>query len=294
MTVYAAFDRIINSSRSIEDRCTVSPKAYRMGGSRMFLEINKTVTINDLLKGIIIQSGNDASVTLAECLSGTEAQFSKLMNTYARNLGLNDTHFTNALGWPNKNHYSTVKDIAILSNELIRKFPNFYKYFNFKDFTYNEIKQENRNQLLEKINGVDGIKTSYVKSSGWGIASSAIRNNKRIIVVLSGTNSSRSRINETANLINWAFAQEISEISEGKIEEKNNVNSLKFLKAYEDGIFSLKKEDLPLLQKLSSAQIKNRLSGTSAFGSIARSNKTIQRYHQFFFRRWRMVLFYNR
>ena len=207
MTVYAAFDRINNTNLSIEDTCTVSAKAYRMGGSRTFLEIDDQVTINTLLRGIIIQSGNDASVALAECLSGTEDDFASLMNAYAEKLKMNNTNFTNSSGWPEDNHYSTVLDLAILSNSLIRDFTDLYSYFSEKEFTYNDIKQPNRNRLLSNVNGADGLKTGYVKESGWGIAGSAIRDERRITVVINGTNSSRSRLNESSNLLNWAFKQ---------------------------------------------------------------------------------------
>ena len=207
MTVYAAFDRIKNTDLSIKDTCVVSPKAYKMGGSRTFLEIDDLVTIENLLRGIIIQSGNDASIALAECISGTEEDFAKLMNMYVKKIGMTDTNFKNSSGWPDENHYSSMKDIAILSNELIREFPDLYLYFLEKDFTYNDIKQPNRNKLLQSLDGADGLKTGFTKKSGWGIAASASRNNRRITVVINGTNSSRSRLNEASNLINWAFNQ---------------------------------------------------------------------------------------
>ena len=217
MTIYAAFDRLQKTDLSINDNCIISPKAYKMGGSRTFLEIDDQVTINDLLKGIIIQSGNDASIALAECLAGTETDFATLMNVYAKKLGMKNTNFINSSGWPEKNHYSTVRDLAILSNSLIKDFFDFYEYFKLKEFTYNNIKQPNRNKLLTKIKGADGLKTGYTKKSGWGISGSAIRENRRITVVINGTNSSRSRLNESANLLNWAFSQ----TSQNILLEKN-------------------------------------------------------------------------
>ncbi|MDC0232394.1 D-alanyl-D-alanine carboxypeptidase [Pelagibacteraceae bacterium] len=207
MTVYAAFDRLKNTELSINNECTISAKAYKMGGSRTFLEIDDKVTIDDLLKGIIIQSGNDASVALAECLAGTEEDFAKLMNFYAKKLGMNNTNFVNSSGWPETDHYSSVLDLAILSNAIIKEFPNLYLYFSDKEFTYNQIKQPNRNKLLSSVQGADGLKTGFTKASGWGIAATAKRNDRRITVVINGTNSSRSRMNESANLINWAFSQ---------------------------------------------------------------------------------------
>ena len=207
MTVYAAFDRIKNTDLSINNECIVSAKAYKMGGSRTFLEIDDRVSIDELLKGIIIQSGNDASIAMAECLGGTEEDFAKLMNVYAKRLGMNNTNFINSSGWPEDNHYSTVYDLALLSNALIRKFPDLYLYFSDKEFSYNEIKQPNRNKLLNTLQGSDGLKTGFTNASGWGIAATAIRNNRRITTVINGTNSSRSRLNEASNLINWAFSQ---------------------------------------------------------------------------------------
>ena len=219
MTIYAAFDRIKNTDLSIENECIVSAKAYKMGGSRTFLEIDDKVSINELLKGIIIQSGNDASVALAECLAGTEGDFAKLMNVYAKRIGMTNTNFVNSSGWPEENHYSTVKDLAILSNAVIKKFPDFYLYFADQEFTYNEIKQPNRNKLLSSVQGADGLKTGFTKASGWGIAATAKRDNRRITVVINGTNSSRLRLNEASNLINWAFSQTSQKqlVDEGQI-----------------------------------------------------------------------------
>ena len=219
MTVYAAFDRIRNTNLSITNKCRISPRAYKMRGSRTFLEIDDSVSIDDLLKGIIIQSGNDASVALAECLGGTEEDFVKLMNIYAERLGMKNTNFTNSSGWPEPNHFSSVKDLAILSNALVRDFSDLYAYFSEKDFTYNEIKQPNRNKLLTNVEGVDGLKTGYTKESRWGIAATAIRNERRITVVINGASSSRSRMNEASNLINWAFNQ----TSQIILFEKNQV-----------------------------------------------------------------------
>ena len=207
MTVYAAFDRLKNTDLSIENECIVSAKAYKMGGSRTFLEIDDKVSIDELLKGIIIQSGNDASVALAECLAGTEDDFAKLMNVYAKRLGMLNTNFLNSSGWPVDNHYSTVYDLALLSNAVIREFPDLYLYFSDKEFTYNDIKQPNRNKLLSSVQGADGLKTGFTRGSGWGIAATAKRDSRRITTVINGTNSSRSRLNEASNLINWAFSQ---------------------------------------------------------------------------------------
>ncbi len=219
MTVYAAFDRLKNTDLSIENECIVSAKAYKMGGSRTFLEIDDKVSIDELLKGIIIQSGNDASVALAECLAGTEDDFAKLMNVYAKRLGMLNTNFLNSSGWPVDNHYSSVYDLALLSNAVIREFPDLYLYFSDKEFTYNDIKQPNRNKLLSSVQGADGLKTGFTRASGWGIAATAKRDTRRITAVINGTNSSRSRLNEASNLINWAFSQ----TSQKLLVDKNQV-----------------------------------------------------------------------
>ena len=225
MTVYVAFDRIKNTDYSITNKCRISPKAYKMGGSRTFLEIDDQVTVDDLLKGIIVQSGNDASIALAECLGGTEEDFSKLMNVYADRMGMTNTNFVNSSGWPDKQHYSSVYDIAILSNELIKNFPELYSYFSMDEFTYNDISQPNRNKLLKQVEGADGLKTGFTKKSGWGIAASSKRDNRRITVVINGTNSSRSRLNESANLMNWAFDQTSQKIlvEKGQFIKKTDV-----------------------------------------------------------------------
>ena len=219
MTIYAAFDRLKNTDLSINNECIVSAKAYKMGGSRTFLEIDDKVSIDELLKGIIIQSGNDASVALAECLAGTEEDFAKLMNVYAKRLGMYNTNFVNSSGWPEDDHYSSVLDLAILSNAIIREFPNLYLYFSDKEFIYNDIKQPNRNKLLNSLQGADGLKTGFTKASGWGIAATAKRDDRRVTVVINGTNSSRTRMNESSNLINWAFSQTSQKklVNEGQI-----------------------------------------------------------------------------
>jgi D-alanyl-D-alanine carboxypeptidase (penicillin-binding protein 5/6) len=219
MTVYAAFDRLEKTNLSINDQCRVSATAYNMGGSRTFLEIDDQVSINELLKGIIVQSGNDASVALAECLAGTEKDFAILMNVYGKKLGMKNTNFVNSSGWPEKNHYSTVRDLSILSNAIINDFKVLYEYFKIKEFKYNNINQPNRNKLLSKVKGSDGLKTGYTKKSGWGISGSALRGERRITVVINGTNSSRSRLNESSNLLNWAFTQ----TSQNLLLKKNQI-----------------------------------------------------------------------
>ena len=258
MTVYVAFDRIKNTDFSITNKCRVSPKAYKMGGSRTFLEIDDNVTVDDLLKGIIVQSGNDASIALAECLGGTEQDFAKLMNVYAERLGMINTNFINSSGWPNDNHYSTVYDLAVLSNALIKDFPDLYLYFKMKEFTYNEINQPNRNKLLYQFQGADGLKTGFTKKSGWGIAATAARDNRRITLVINGTNSSRSRLNESVNLLNWAFNQ---------TSQKTLVNENEFIK--EVDVWLGKKSTINLVSS-------KKLISTLSFDQIQLMNSSIE------------------
>ena len=258
MTVYVAFDRIKNTDFSITNKCRVSPKAYKMGGSRTFLEIDDNVTVDDLLKGIIVQSGNDASIALAECLGGTEEDFAKLMNVYAERLGMINTNFINSSGWPDDNHYSTVYDLAVLSNALIKDFPDLYLYFKMKEFTYNEINQPNRNKLLNQFQGADGLKTGFTKKSGWGIAATAARDNRRITVVINGTNSSRSRLNESVNLLNWAFNQ---------TSQKTLVNENEFIK--EVDVWLGKKSTINLVSS-------KKLISTLSFDQIQLMNSSIE------------------
>ena len=258
MTVYVAFDRIKNTDFSITNKCRVSPKAYKMGGSRTFLEIDDNVTVDDLLKGIIVQSGNDASIALAECLGGTEQDFAKLMNVYAERLGMINTNFINSSGWPDDNHYSTVYDLAVLSNALIKDFPDLYLYFKMKEFTYNEINQPNRNKLLNQFQGADGLKTGFTKKSGWGIAATAARDNRRITVVINGTNSSRSRLNESVNLMNWAFNQ---------TSQKTLVNENEFIK--EVDVWLGKKSTINLVSS-------KKLISTLSFDQIQLMNSSIE------------------
>ena len=206
------------SLMTMDSKCKVSDKSYKMGGSRMFLELNDLMSVEDLIKGMIVQSGNDAAVALAECLFDTESMAVRTMNEglILSEKNLNYTNFSNVTGWPDENHYSTVLDLAILSNALIKAFPSFYEYFKIKEFTHNDIKQPNRNKLLSSVEGVDGLKTGYTKKSGWGVAVSALREGRRITVVLSGTNSSKSRFEETSKLLDWAFTHTFQKKSQTK------------------------------------------------------------------------------
>ena len=219
MTSYIIFDLIKNKNLSLDDEFIISKKAYKMGGSRSFVEIDSKVTVKDLLYGVIIQSGNDASVALAENISGTEKEFANLMNKYAIELGMKNTNFINSSGWPHPNHYSTMYDLSVLSKNLIMNFPNLYKIFSKQEYKYNNILQYNRNLLLKYFDGADGLKTGYVKDSGYGIIGSSFKKNRRIIIAINGLESSKSRNSESQRLLNWAYRETNNSI----ILEKNQI-----------------------------------------------------------------------
>ena len=207
MTAYIVFDRIKDNSLNMLDTFLVSDKAWRMGGSRSFLELNSNVSIKDLLLGLIVQSGNDAAVVLAEGISGDEEAFAREMNRYAKIMGMNNTYFTNATGWPHPDLQTTSRDLVILTKRIIQDFPNLYKLFEEKIFTYNKIKQSNRNPLLYTMNGADGLKTGHTNESGYGLIGSVNRNGRRVTVVLNGLNSKKKRTFESKRLFNIVFRE---------------------------------------------------------------------------------------
>lgn len=205
MTTYVAFKSIENGQISFEEEVTISEKAWRTEGSRMFIEVGTKVKVKDLLYGIIIQSGNDASVALAEHIAGTEDMFAELMNQYANALGMNSSNFLNSTGLPSMNHITTARDLAILTRAIIQEFPDFYKWHSIKNFTYNNIKQNNRNSLLWRDESIDGVKTGYTEDAGYCLVSSAKRNDMRVISVVLGTSSNKARSDGSQALINYAF-----------------------------------------------------------------------------------------
>lgn len=205
MTSYVIANEIANGSIQPTDEVLVSEKAYKTGGSRMFIEVNKRVSVDDLLKGLVIQSGNDAAVALAEHVAGTEEAFADLMNQHAANLGMTNSNFMNSTGFTDENHYTTARDIAILSKALIRDFPEHYKLYKQKEFTYNNIPQKNRNDLLWRDDAVDGIKTGYTEAAGYCLAASAEKNGMRLISVVLGADSPKARINQSQALLNYGF-----------------------------------------------------------------------------------------
>ena len=207
MTAYVIFDKLKDQSLQMSDTFLVSNRAWRMGGSRSFLELNTNVSIKDLLLGLIVQSGNDAAVVLAEGVSGEEEAFAREMNRYAKILGMNNTYFTNATGWPHPDLKTTSRDLIILTRNIINNFPKLYELFNEKIFTYNNIKQSNRNPLLYSMNGADGLKTGHTNESGYGLIGSVEKNNRRVSIVINGLNSKKKRTFESKRLFNIVFRE---------------------------------------------------------------------------------------
>jgi len=205
MTSYLVFQELANGDVALEDIVTVSENAWRTIGSRMFLEPGMQVSIEDLLRGLIIQSGNDASVALAEHLAGTETSFAEVMNYYAQQLGMNNTNFENSTGLPAENHYSTAHDTALMSIAIIRDFPEYYRWYSEKEFNFNNIRQHNRNNLLWRDPAVDGLKTGHTEAAGYCLAASAKRDGMRLISVVMGSSSEQSRASESQSLLNYGF-----------------------------------------------------------------------------------------
>ncbi|MBR1778867.1 MAG: D-alanyl-D-alanine carboxypeptidase [Alphaproteobacteria bacterium] len=211
MTAYMIFERLKNGSLAMNDEFIVSENAWRKGGAKtgsstMFLKIGDKVKLSDLLRGIIVQSGNDACITAAENIAGSEKEFVEQANQKAAELGLTNTHLANATGWPNADHYMSPKDLAVLSSHIIRDFPEYYSIYSEKEFTYNGIKQENRNPLLFLMPGMaDGIKTGHTTVSGYGLVGSAKKGNRRIIMVINGLKTMKERSEEAQKLILWGF-----------------------------------------------------------------------------------------
>ena len=205
MTSYVVFQELASGNVSLSDEVTISENAWRTGGSRMFIEPNMKVTVHDLILGVVIQSGNDASVALAEYLAGTEEAFAGVMNFYADELGMANTLYANSTGLPAPKQYSTARDIAKLSAAIIREFPVYYRWYSEKEFSFNNIRQHNRNNLLWRDPAVDGLKTGYTETAGYCLAASAKRDGMRLISVLMGSTSEQSRASGSQSLLNYGF-----------------------------------------------------------------------------------------
>ncbi|MBV6305519.1 D-alanyl-D-alanine carboxypeptidase [Candidimonas humi] len=205
MSAYVVFDALDNKRLTLQQTVNISEKAWRTGGSRMFVKLNSQVSVDDLLQGLIVQSGNDATVALAEAVAGSESAFVALMNQEAARMGLKDTHFANSTGLPDPTHLTTVRDIAILSMHLVRDHPQYVHYYAEKEFTYNKIKQHNRNRLLWADPTVDGLKTGHTKAAGYCLVATALRNGRRVVSVLVGADTDSARSSGSLKLLNWTY-----------------------------------------------------------------------------------------
>ncbi|MDH5749546.1 MAG: D-alanyl-D-alanine carboxypeptidase [Rhodospirillales bacterium] len=210
MTAYMLFERLREGRMSLEDTFPVSENAWRKGGAKsgsstMFLEPGKRVKVEDLIRGIIVQSGNDACIVVAEALEGSEAAFANEMTARARQLGMKNSVFKNATGWPEPEHLSTARDLALLAQKIIEDFPEYYSIYSEKSFTYNGINQINRNPLLYKDMGADGVKTGHTSTSGYGLTASVKRGDRRLILVVNGLSSKKERAREPERLLEWGF-----------------------------------------------------------------------------------------
>ena len=205
MTAYSVFKEMATGKIKLSDQAAISEKAWRMEGSRSFVKVNTKVGLEDLLKGMIVQSGNDATVALAEHAAGSEESFVALMNQHAKEIGMQQSHFTNSSGLPDPELYVTAADMAKLARALIREFPEYYKWYSVKEYTYNGITQYNRNKLLWRDGGVDGVKTGHTDSAGYCLVASAKHDDMRLISVVLGTESENSRAKESEQLLNYGF-----------------------------------------------------------------------------------------
>lgn len=207
MTVYMVFEQLKEGRLQLDTKLPVSEHAWRMGGSKMFVEVGSDIRVEDLLRGVIIQSGNDACVVLAEGLAGSESAFAQAMSDRAKEIGLTDSHFANATGWPDPNQRMTARDLSTLARLIIRKFPEYYHFFGETEFTWSDIRQGNRNPLLYKSIGADGLKTGHTEEAGYGLVASAQQEDRRLILVVSGLESVQARAEESARLLTWGFRQ---------------------------------------------------------------------------------------
>lgn len=206
MTMYLVFDALKRGDLKLDDTFLVSEKAWKKGGSKMFVPVGKQVKVEDLIRGVIIQSGNDATIVLAEGLAGGEAAFAEALTKKAKEIGMHSSQFKNASGWPDPEHYSTARDLSILASAMVTEFPSYYKYYAEKEFTFSKIRQTNRNPLLTLGIGADGIKTGHTDDGGYGLIASGVnKDGRRMILVLNGMASKKERKQESARLLQWAL-----------------------------------------------------------------------------------------
>ncbi|GGA10720.1 D-alanyl-D-alanine carboxypeptidase family protein [Neptunicoccus cionae] len=207
MTLNMLFEALQDGRVNLDTEFTVSQKASQKGGSKMFVKQGGRVTVENLIRGIIVQSGNDACIVVAENLAGSEADFARIMTARARKLGMNESTFANATGWPDPNHRMSARDLVTLANRLMTQFPEYYGYFAEESFTWADITQKNRNPLLDKGIGADGLKTGHTEEAGYGLVGTARQDDRRVILMISGLNTADERAREAERLMNWAFRQ---------------------------------------------------------------------------------------
>jgi D-alanyl-D-alanine carboxypeptidase (penicillin-binding protein 5/6) len=205
MTIYLVYDRLKQGKLKLDDQLLVSEKAWKMGGSKMFVQVGTQVAVEDLIRGIIVDSGNDACIVVAEAIAGSEEQFVEMMNSKAKELGLTNTNFRNCTGWPDPDQHMSCRDIATLARRIILDFPQYYHYDAEKSFKYNNIEQGNRNPLVQR-GTADGLKTGHTESGGYGVVASTLRGTRRVVLVLNGMQTMRERAEESERLMDWAFA----------------------------------------------------------------------------------------
>jgi D-alanyl-D-alanine carboxypeptidase (penicillin-binding protein 5/6) len=207
MTLNMVFEALDEGRLSLDDRFPVSERAWRKGGSKMFVEVGDRIAVRDLILGVTVQSGNDACIVLAEGLAGSEEAFADLMNARAAEIGLTDSHFINATGWPDPGHEMSVRDLARLAERIVNEFPEYHRFFSILEFTWSDITQKNRNPLLYLDIGADGMKTGHTEASGYGLTATAARDGRRIVAVMNGLDNARQRAVEAEKLVNWAFRE---------------------------------------------------------------------------------------
>ncbi|MFP6776651.1 MAG: D-alanyl-D-alanine carboxypeptidase family protein [PS1 clade bacterium] len=282
MTAYVVFQLIKDGRASLEDDVRISENAWKTGGSKSFIEVGNHIKLEVLLKAMIIQSGNDAAVALAEHIAGTEGTFAAYMNEYAIELGMNNSRFENSSGLPHEDQYTTAHDMAIMAQATIRDFPNFYKWYSEKEFTYNEITQRNRNKLLWSDKTVDGLKTGYTEKAGYCLVTSAQRVGMRLVSVIMGSTSAKSRSSQTQKILDYGFrffeTQSISDITKQIPILKSTKDNLKVglggstYITLARGQYKLAGQSIQLNKKLVAPILKGEEIGTLL---ITYENKTI-------------------
>ena len=247
MTLVMIFEGLKNNRINLDDKLRVSKKASLKGGSKMFLREGELVSIENLIKGIIVHSGNDACIVIAEGISGTEESFANDMNSFGKAIGLKDSFFKNSTGWPEKNHLMSARDLLFLSEYIIRNYPQYYFYFSQSDFTWDNITQKNRNPILNVGLGADGLKTGHTKEAGYGLVGSAKKGDRRIVFVISGMKSKKERKREAEKIVNWAFRnfESINLYNKGE-----SISSLPVWLGNKDKINLTTQEDVKILNKI--------------------------------------------